>query len=82
MRATGRPNAHTHILTIAAECLALANRADEAKEFVARIRTRAPNYALSDFLGAFRFDRETEQIFRHGARQIGFESGSPAKRRR
>jgi tetratricopeptide (TPR) repeat protein len=82
VRATGRPNAHTHILAIAAECLVLADRADEARQFVARIRSRAPSYALADFLGAFRFDRETERVFRHGARQIGFDSDSSAKRRR
>ena len=41
VKATGRPNAHAHILAIAAECLALANRRDEARKFVARIRERA-----------------------------------------
>jgi len=82
VRATGRPNAHIHILAIAAQCLVLANRAEEARKFVARIRQRSPSYGLSDFLGAFRFDRETESVFRRSARQIGMDGGSAAKTRR
>ena len=74
VKATGRPNAHTHILAIAAECLALANRRDEAKGFVARIRDRMPSYSVDDFLRAFRFARDTEQLFRRGAKLIGFDS--------
>jgi DNA-binding SARP family transcriptional activator/TolB-like protein len=72
VKATERPNAHTHILAIAAESLTLANRADEARRFVARIRERTPAYSVEDFLRAFRFGRDTEQMFRRGARQIGF----------
>ena len=81
VRATGRPNAHTHILAIAAQCLALASRHDEARQFMARIRQRSPGYTFADFMGAFRFDRDTRQAFRLGARQIGFDSGSAAKPR-
>jgi len=82
VRASARPNAHTHILTIAAECLVLAGRVDEARKFVARIRQRSPDYGLNDFIGAFRFDRETERVFRRSARQIGLDGGSSAKARR
>jgi len=82
VRASGRPNAHIHALAVAAQCLALANRSVEAKKVVARIRARAPNYALSDFLAAFRFDRDTEQLFRQSARQLGFDSSSSSKARR
>ncbi|MEO8183941.1 MAG: transcriptional regulator, partial [Deltaproteobacteria bacterium] len=72
VRAAGRPNAHAHILAIAAECLALAQRRDEARAFVARIRARAPAYGAEDFLRAFRFGLDTEQLFRRVARQIDF----------
>jgi tetratricopeptide (TPR) repeat protein len=73
VRATGRPNAHAHILAIAAECLTLADRRDEARQFIARVRERVPSYTVEEFLRAFRFPRETEDLFRQTARQIGFD---------
>jgi len=76
VKATGRPNAHAHILAIAAQCLALTNRPDEARKFVAQIRQRVPTYSLEDFLRAFRFDRPTTQLFRRNARHIGFETST------
>jgi TolB-like protein len=72
VKATARPNAHAHILAIAAECLALADRHTEARGFVARIRERLPAYTIDDFLRAFRFPADTEKQLRRGARQIGF----------
>jgi tetratricopeptide (TPR) repeat protein len=75
-KATGRPNAHVHILAIAVECLALANRRDEARKFIARIRERAPGYSVEDFLRAFRFDATTTALLRRAAKRIGFDSGS------
>jgi DNA-binding SARP family transcriptional activator len=74
VKATARPNAHEHILAIAAQCLALVNRLDEARRFVGRVRARLPAYGVEDFLRAFRFPPETEQLFRRSARQIGFDS--------
>lgn len=74
VRATARPNAHAHILAIAAECLALANRRGEAGKFVARIRERLPSYSVEDFLRAFHFAPDTEQRFRRTAGLIGFDS--------
>lgn len=73
LEAVTRPNAHVHILAIAIECLSLAGRVDEARSFVARLRQRAPGYGVADLLRAFRFDRDTEQLLRRGARAIGFE---------
>jgi TolB-like protein len=73
VRATSRPNAHAHILAIAAECLLLANRRDEARGFVARIRERVPSYSVEDFLRAFRFPRDTESQLRRCAGTIGFD---------
>src|SRR5205085_396285 len=67
------PNAHAHILAIAAECLALANRRDEARTFVARIRERVPGYSVEDFLFAFRFAADVQKLLRRGAQKIGFD---------
>ncbi|HVU04966.1 MAG TPA: hypothetical protein VHE30_24615 [Polyangiaceae bacterium] len=75
VRAAGRPNAHTHILAIAANCLALANRRDEAHAFVSRIREHLPNYDVEDFLRSFRFAPDAEGLFRKSARRIGFGGG-------
>ena len=72
VRGAARPNAHTHILAIAASCLSLANRTDEARAFVARVRERVPGYNVADLLRAFRFDRDAERLLRHAAEQLGF----------
>jgi DNA-binding SARP family transcriptional activator len=74
VRATGRPNAHAHILAIAAQCLALAGRRDEARTFVTRVRERVPAYGVEEFLRAFRFAPDAEELFRQAARQIGFDA--------
>lgn len=68
VRAASRPNAHAHILAIAATTLALANRKDEARAFIARIREKLPGYTVEDFLRAFRFEPEAEKIIRAGAK--------------
>ena len=54
MKAAARPNAHHHIMAIAAFTLGLAGRLDEATIYKAKIRERVPNYTLADFLAAFR----------------------------
>jgi tetratricopeptide (TPR) repeat protein len=76
VKATGRPNAHVHILAIAVQSLVLAKRHDEARKFVARIRARAPTYTMEDFLRAFRFDADTTTLLRQAAKQIGFDSSA------
>jgi DNA-binding SARP family transcriptional activator/TolB-like protein len=73
VKATARSNAHGHIFAIAAECLALADRLDQARRLVARLRERRPGYSVDDLLRAFRFSAETERLLRHGARRIGFD---------
>lgn len=73
VKAAARPNAHAHILAIAAECLALADRRDEARRFVARLRERLPGYSVDRLLRAFRFPADTERLLRHGARRIDFD---------
>jgi TolB-like protein/DNA-binding SARP family transcriptional activator len=72
-KAIGRPNAHAHILAIAASTLALTQRRDEARQLVARIRARLPAYGVEAFLRAFRFDRDTASLLRRSAESIGFD---------
>ena len=72
LRAMSRPNAHAHIVAIAATTLALANRREEARVLVARIRQENADYDVETFLRAFRFDAEAERLLRSGARSIGF----------
>jgi TolB-like protein/DNA-binding SARP family transcriptional activator len=76
IKATARPNAHTHILAIAALTLVLTHRRDDARKYIARIRERLPAYTVEDFIRAFRFTHETENLYRTSARQIGFSAKS------
>ncbi|WP_245442299.1 transcriptional regulator [Mesorhizobium hawassense] len=71
LKAAARPNAHVIILAIAAHCLALAGRQDEARSFAAKIRNTLPNYRADDFIATFRFDRDGEALFRNGSKLIG-----------
>lgn len=71
IRAAARPNAHIHIHAIAAHCLAIAGRLEEARQFVAFIRRSLPEYRVEDFLTAFRFPADTQSLFRQAARRIG-----------
>jgi DNA-binding SARP family transcriptional activator/tetratricopeptide (TPR) repeat protein len=71
LRAAARPNAHAIILSIAAHCLALAGRLDEANAFAASIRKTLPHYSVDDFLATFQFTPDTEAVFRQGAKRIG-----------
>ncbi|RWC27442.1 BTAD domain-containing putative transcriptional regulator [Mesorhizobium sp.] len=71
LKAAARPNAHAIILAIAAHCLALAGRLDEARGFAAAIRKTRPDYRVDDFIGTFRFEPDAVALFRQGARRIG-----------
>ncbi len=73
VKAAMRPNAHVHILAIAAHCLALADRQDEALAFVATIHKANPAYGISSFLDAFRLTPDTQALFKNAARRIGFD---------
>jgi DNA-binding SARP family transcriptional activator/TolB-like protein len=79
VKATGRPNAHVHILAIAVWSLVLSNRRAEARKFAARIRERAPGYSVDDFLRAFRFDADTTRRLRKAAEQVDLDSGSGSR---
>lgn len=71
VKAAGRPNAHVHILAIAAHCLALAGRRDEARAWMATIRDQAKGYRVDDFLAAFHFTDDVQVLYRRAAKQIG-----------
>lgn len=71
IKAAARPNAHVHILAIAACCLALAGRTDEALGFLPAIRKAQSSYRVDDFLASFRLGPDTQALFREGARRIG-----------
>jgi len=70
-KAALRPNAHVHVLGIAAHCLALAGRLDAARTLVATIHQRVPGYRIDDFLSAFRFAEDAEALIRRAAKVIG-----------
>ncbi|HTO05927.1 MAG TPA: transcriptional regulator [Myxococcota bacterium] len=69
-RASMRPNAHEHIFGIAAYCLALAGRLDEARAQLALIRRTRPGYGIEDFLSAMHFSAEGAALFRGAAGRL------------
>jgi DNA-binding SARP family transcriptional activator len=71
VKAAARPNAHAHILAIAAYSLALAGRLDEAHGHMAAIHKTLPGYRVDNFLTAMQFASEGAALFREGARRIG-----------
>jgi DNA-binding SARP family transcriptional activator/TolB-like protein len=71
IKATLRPNAHTHILAITAQCLALADRGDEARAFWARIQQARPEYSMQDFLSSFHFPAKDAETFQSAAMSAG-----------
>jgi DNA-binding winged helix-turn-helix (wHTH) protein/tetratricopeptide (TPR) repeat protein len=70
VKAAARPNAHIHILAVAAYSLALAGSLKDASAFATSIRQLQPQYNVDDFINAFRFDAHGVQLFRQGARLI------------
>lgn len=73
LKAAARPNAHVHILAIAAHCLAMAGRPDEARRFRNAIRAVQPAYRAQDLLSAFRLDEDTQAAFREAGKRLGLE---------
>lgn len=71
LRAVARPNAHVHILGIAAHCLALADRLDEARAVVASIQRQSPGYRVDELVGAFRFGDDALALMRRVSPLIG-----------
>jgi tetratricopeptide (TPR) repeat protein len=71
LKAASRPNAHAHVLAIAALCLTLADRHEEANGFLAAIRKTLPRYSTVDFVAAMRFSPDAEDLFRNSAKRLG-----------
>jgi len=69
-KAAARPNAHAHVLAIAAYCQALAGRLGEARAHMAAIRTKLPRYCVGDFLTAMQFTPDGAALFREAAKRI------------
>jgi hypothetical protein len=71
VKAASRPNAHPHILAIAAFSLALAGSLEQARAWAATLHRAHPGYGIGDFLAAFRFDTNGAALFRKGAKRLG-----------
>ncbi|MCO5066176.1 MAG: transcriptional regulator [Rhizobiaceae bacterium] len=71
LRAASRPNAHVHILALAAHCLAVAGRIDEARDYAARIKLRDPAYRVEDFLTTFRFAPQERALYVKAGQRAG-----------
>jgi DNA-binding SARP family transcriptional activator len=71
VKAAARPNAHQHIMAIAAFTLALAGRQAEADTYKARILERVSRYSMGDFLAAFRCAPDAAALFEQAARRVG-----------
>jgi tetratricopeptide (TPR) repeat protein len=70
VRAAARPNAHAHILAIAAYTLTLADRLDEARSHLAAIHAQQPGYHIDDFLRAMHMSPDGERLFREAAERL------------
>jgi len=71
VKAAARPNAHVHILAIAAHCLALAGRIEEARDYAVRIHLQNPAYRTENFLDTFHFTPDVSARYRKAAALIG-----------
>jgi DNA-binding SARP family transcriptional activator/TolB-like protein/uncharacterized protein YukE len=71
IKGAARPNAHQHIMAIAAFTLALADRMPEAGDYAKRIRERVPDYSMADFLGAFRMAPDATDLFKRAGKKVG-----------
>lgn len=69
-RAAARPNAHIHILAIAAYTEALAGAWSAARAHLEAIHALRPDYGVEDFLDAFRFDPDAASLFRRAAHRL------------
>jgi TolB-like protein/Flp pilus assembly protein TadD len=59
-RAAHQPNAHYHVVAVAAYCNLLANRIGTATELFQRVKSIRPDYSIEDFLRAFRLQKSTQ----------------------
>jgi Flp pilus assembly protein TadD len=75
MNAASRPNAHAHIAALATLALSSAGRLDEARDYLASIRTTLPGYGVGHFLSAMQLGPDDKALFRKAARRIGMDDG-------
>jgi tetratricopeptide (TPR) repeat protein len=70
VKAASRPNAHAHVLAIAAFALGLAGRTEEARLYLATIHKTRPGYGIDDLLTGIQLAPEGEQLFRASAKRL------------
>jgi TolB-like protein len=70
VKAAAQANAHVHIRGIAAYCLALADRCDEARAAMESIHRVRPQYRVDDLLSTFHPSPDAEALFRQAADRI------------
>lgn len=72
LRATHEPNAHFHIFAIAAACLQLAGRAEQAAGCVTQVLQRHPSYSVGEWERSFphKSDRD-RHVFSEALRRAG-----------
>ena len=71
-RAAGHPNAHHHIVAIAALCNGLAGRKAGAEKYLKRLREQHPGYHSDDYFRAFPFrSADHVALFRKGFGLLG-----------
>jgi len=71
VKGAARPNAHAHILAIAAYSLMMAGRVEEARAHMAAIRKSIPQYGVKNLLTAMQLDPVGEALFRDAAKRLG-----------
>jgi cytochrome c-type biogenesis protein CcmH/NrfG len=70
--AAGQPNAHHHIVAVAALCNALAQRRSTAERYLKQLRALSPAYTLAYYLRAFPFQSEAHvALWRKGFETLG-----------
>jgi TolB-like protein len=76
LRATQEPNAHFHIYAIAAACLELTGRSDEARRNIQHALSRQPAYSLAVFDQSFPYKQPDHRALIHDAlERAGLISG-------
>ncbi|MGE0854119.1 MAG: winged helix-turn-helix domain-containing tetratricopeptide repeat protein [Geminicoccaceae bacterium] len=71
-QAAAQPNAHYHIVAIAALCCALGSRPEVAARYMESLREVRPSYQVGDFFRAFPFQSKRHiGMFRRGFKVLG-----------
>ena len=74
VRATQEPNAHFHIYAIAAACLELAGRSDDARNNAKWVLARRPDYTVAMFQRSF---PHSDEVRRQALLSALINSGIP-----